>query len=321
MGGSVYASLFSTFDNALTQYISQTAANLAQALAPAVQIAATLYIVFKGYMMLTGKSRELMSVVVWDVIRLVVIVALVTNVGMFDQYVTQLLFVGVPVEIANAIGGGATTSSAAGLMDTILNSGTADGVAIWKSAGMTNMGAWFYGLLPIIGAALCSALGETMILGARVALALILALGPLFIGFALFEPTRGWFRAWLNTAVDFVLLQVLTVALAALLVQSATFAATGANANGLGATTAQGAIAITALYLVGFLLFARLPSISSGLSSGAGLQGVIGSGFGRRPRLPSAAAQKEATRAGTREGISDVLGSGAPTTGAVGSQP
>jgi len=274
---AVFGSLFNTIDQALTQNISQTAANVGGALAPAIQVSAVLYIVFKGYTLMSGRHHEIMGSVVWNVVRLVLIVTLGTNVGVYDQYVTQFLFVGVPVQLSNALTG-QTASNAAGLMDTILNAGIAQSQAIWSQASVMNVASSIWGAMPAIGGALCSAIGEVMILTARIALSLILSLGPLFIAFGLFEATRTWFRAWLNTALDYILLQILTVALAIMLVNTARFVGTGAaSASGAvaaAATGAEAAFSIIAIYFVGFFLFLRLPMISAALSSGAGLYGV-----------------------------------------------
>ena len=50
-------------------------------------------------------------------------------------------------------------------------------------------------------------------------MAVLLAVGPLFIAFCLFDATRRLFEAWVAQLVNYALITILTVLVAALLLQ------------------------------------------------------------------------------------------------------
>jgi len=62
----------------------------------------------------------------------------------------------------------------------------------------------------IIGA-LAAALGFGVVLVAKLALALLVALGPIFIACALFDATRRFFFGWLSQAVNYLVLFALMI--------------------------------------------------------------------------------------------------------------
>ena len=53
----------------------------------------------------------------------------------------------------------------------------------------------------------------------NIALAVLLALGPLFIAMLLFDSTRRLFSAWIAQLANYALVTILTVMVAALLLQ------------------------------------------------------------------------------------------------------
>jgi type IV secretion system protein VirB6 len=96
--------------------------------------------------------------------------------------------------------------------------GTAAGI-LWDKAGLVTGDAGFY----LAAAAIYLLVGfvcvYTMFLMslARVALAVLLALGPIFIVLALFDSTRRFFDAWLHELANYAFVTVLTVMVAALM--------------------------------------------------------------------------------------------------------
>ena len=62
----------------------------------------------------------------------------------------------------------------------------------------------------IIGA-LAAALGFGVVLVAKLALALLVTLGPIFIACALFDATRRFFFGWLSQAVNYLVLFALII--------------------------------------------------------------------------------------------------------------
>jgi hypothetical protein len=66
----------------------------------------------------------------------------------------------------------------------------------------------------------------------RVALSILLALGPLFFAMLLFEQTRRFFEAWTAQLANYAFITVLTVLIVSLMLQLVTTAAAQASAAG-----------------------------------------------------------------------------------------
>jgi len=139
-------------------------------------------------------------------IKLGVIVMLVRTAGDYQTYVVDLFFHSIPNEIGTALNSGATTSASA--FDALLDQGQAVAHAILKKASSWSISEAFFSalawLLVIISSFLVAAIGFIVSLYAKVALALVLALGPAFIALALFDATRRFTEAWIGQLVNYV---------------------------------------------------------------------------------------------------------------------
>ena len=122
---------------------------------------------------------------------------LVRTAGDYQTYVVDLFFHSIPNEIGTALNSGATTSASA--FDALLDQGQAVAHAIMKKASSWSISEAFFSalawLLVIISSFLVAAIGFIVSLYAKVALALVLALGPAFIALALFDATRRFTSA------------------------------------------------------------------------------------------------------------------------------
>jgi len=128
----------------------------------------------------------------------------------------------------------------------------------------------------------------------KVATTIMLAVGPVFIAFALFDQTRQWFMGWVSLVAGFMLTQVLFAVVLGLEIG---FINSFIIKNGEIDTTLLGNISML-IYFASFTLLAtELPnyaaSVMGGTSSGAatGLGGILGkaSGAGAAMKMSKAA--------------------------------
>jgi len=113
-----------------------------------------------------------------------------------------------------------------------------------------------------------------------IALAVLLALGPLFITLLLFESTRRFFEAWLAQLANYALITILTVLLSALLLQVVESYAMQTAARGAAIATVDALDMVLVAVLV-FLLLRQVMPIASGLRRGfaaAGTAAAAGAG-------------------------------------------
>jgi type IV secretion system protein VirB6 len=95
-------------------------------------------------------------------------------------------------------------------------------------------------------------------------------LGPFFIAMVLFDSTKRLFDAWLAQLANYALITMLTVMVAALLLQVVNNYATQTVALGTALKTVDALNMVLTAVLV-FLLMRQVMPIASGLASGAAL--------------------------------------------------
>ena len=252
------------FKQPLETFVSVGTSNIADWVAGPLTVAVTLYIVLYGYLVLRGSVTDPILDFVFRAIKLAIIVTLVKNAGEYQTYVTNLFFNVLPHEISQALNSGTVLS--ASTFDSLLDKGQASATDIWSRASwpvdiVTGVG----GMLVIGVSFVVAGIGYVVSLYARLALAVVLAIGPIFIALAMFQSTRRFTEAWIGQLVNFVILQVLVVAIGSLLIAciDSTFTAIDGYSDVLMRPIALCAIGFAALYV-----FYQLPGIASALAAG-----------------------------------------------------
>ena len=183
-------------------------------LGQALTAALTLYIAFYAIGLLTGRTSLSVSALTPRMMTLGIALTFATSWVAYQSVIWNLL-VGAPDQIASLLIGsnGSATSLFADRLDTIFAVVTQAAAATEAaSAGMPDTGSiasgpdllWLSALLLLLGTV-------GVLLVARIALAAMLALGPIFIICGLFEGTRGLFEGWLKAAVLFAITPLLAV--------------------------------------------------------------------------------------------------------------
>src|SRR5262249_11056549 len=110
----------------------------------------------------------------------------------------------------------------------------------------------------------------------KIAVAVLLALGPLFIIGLFFDTTKRFFEAWVAQLVNYALISVLAVAVAALMLSALKKFAADTAALGAGIKIAD-AIDMLLLAVMVFLVMRQVMPMAAGLASGIALSthGVV----------------------------------------------
>jgi type IV secretion system protein VirB6 len=103
-----------------------------------------------------------------------------------------------------------------------------------------------------------------------IALAVLLALGPLFIGLLFFDATRRFFSAWIAQLANYALITLLTVMVAALLLHVVQSYAAQTAARGSAILTVD-ALNMMLIAVLVFLVLRQVMPIASGLAGGLAL--------------------------------------------------
>ncbi|QRG06753.1 type IV secretion system protein [Xanthobacter dioxanivorans] len=260
----VFSFLDDQFKAPLENFISSGTSGIASWVTGPLTVALTLYVVIYGFLVLRGSIPEPIMEFAFRAMKLAIILMLVQNASNYQTYVTKVFFEDLPTEISGALNTGSAPSASA--FDSLLDKGQKSANDIWaKGSWPVDVLTGAAGLVVIVMTFIVAAIGYVVSLYARVALAIVLAIGPIFVALAMFQSTRRFTEAWIGQMANFVILQVLVIAVGALLVTclDATFATMDSYADVLMRPIALGAIALASLYV-----FYQLPGIASALAAG-----------------------------------------------------
>lgn len=190
------------------------------ALSEALTLILTIYIALLAISLLTGRSQLRLAMLTPRMLQLGLVLTFATSWVAY-QSVGWNLLTGAPDEIAGVILGnqGSATQLFAQrldvLFDVIANSAhLAQGANATATVGTVPMVAnvspkpadllWMGSLMLLVGTV-------GVLIVARIALAAVMALGPVFIVMALFRGTRGLFEGWLKAAIMLALTPLFAV--------------------------------------------------------------------------------------------------------------
>jgi type IV secretion system protein VirB6 len=280
-------------DGLLTSVVSAKSAALCAALAPIAITGCTIYIVAMGFAIMRGDTNDPLHTFVWKTFRMAFIAGIALSAG---AYQTMIIDGSAALEVA-LIESMSGMSSVGALIDDLAKPFVDLGEQIWSQAVV---GFWpHFGLIAAAGAVALAqcfifCLGLGFYLLAKVALAVVLAVGPIFIMCAMWPGTEKYTESWLGQLLNYVVLKVLVATTIVLLTSfvsqyAAHISVTADATNVITATTSLllccGALGIVML---------NLPQIAAALSGGASISG-IGRTVGRalldllnRPKTPKA---------------------------------
>jgi type IV secretion system protein VirB6 len=92
---------------------------------------------------------------------------------------------------------------------------------ILEGAGFMDVGIWLYALAVFMGTVGFAGYAGMLIVLSKIAVALLLALGPIFILLLIFSNTRGLFEGWLRTLLNYAVIPAFVYTLLAFLLSLA----------------------------------------------------------------------------------------------------
>ena len=171
----------------------------------ALTLMLVLYVGFFAISLMLGRSNLGVRTLLPKVVTMGLVIGFATSFVAFST-VFYNIFIGGPDQIAGILTGtqGSATATFAQKLDVVFlaiqqASGDTKDINAFSPPGMMWLGAMLL-MLGTVG----------LLVTARIALALLLALGPIFVVLALFEGTRGLFTGWLKGLTMMALARVRT---------------------------------------------------------------------------------------------------------------
>lgn len=219
MSAPIYSNIidqvFSLLDQDLNSYVYNAYSTLASHLRYPLGLAVVLYFSILGISISQGYVQLSMSLFMRSVIKIGLIYMFAMSWSTFSFYavhgiqesagqIGDWLVNASPIPIPNFAGSGIN-----GALQSVLIEITRVGAWTWDRGSISSWSPffaagciWFFGLIAL-------AIAVIEIVLAKLMLAILFSLAPLFIGFTLFKPLHGMFDRWVGSICGFALFLIM----------------------------------------------------------------------------------------------------------------
>jgi type IV secretion system protein VirB6 len=263
-----FATFSAWLDNLLLNYIGTNTAQIASLLQPAILALAVVYVMIWGYLQLTGKIEEPFVAGLKRIVLLAVVLGGSLDLWLYNTLIVDTFF-NAPGQLAAGVIG---AYDPVGIIDQIIFSGGDAASLLIQKGGLFNGDFSYY----LAGFAIYLIVGLTAIYAmfllalSKIALSILLALGPLFIPLLFFDTTKRFFESWIAQLANYAFVTLLTVMVAALMLGIVTSAAQQAAAQG-GNIQIADAVRVCMAAGLTFLIMRQVMPMAAGLASGLAL--------------------------------------------------
>jgi type IV secretion system protein VirB6 len=282
-----FAEFSAWLNGILATYIGDNTARIAGALQPAVITLGVLYVMVWGYMQLMGQIQEPLVAGLKRIVMLAVILGAALHLWLYNSVIVDTFFE-APGALAAAVIGSPDSVT---IVDQIIFSGGDAASRLIEKGGILNGDFSYYlaGFGVYIVVSLTAIYTIFLLALSRIALSVLLALGPLFIALLFFETTKRFFESWVAQLANYAFITILTVLMAALMLTLVSAAAEQA-ASAEGGIEIAHAVRVCMAAGLTFLVMRQVMPMAAGLASGLALSsfGVVSAallwGFGSAAR-------------------------------------
>lgn len=259
-------------DATIVNYAAQKSAAIMAVISPAVTAGMGIFVMFQGYQHMMGQTEQPFIAFIDTVVKMVAIVGVALTAGTYNELVIPT-FQDSPAALAAAMSGVTGGSTLTGSIGASLDNAFLDCYEItksfWDQPGW-NIDGYIIGFLVMIAGLVITLYTGFLVVLSKIASALLLAIGPVFIAGLLFEKTKGFFGSYLAALFNNGWVIVLAVGANSLILTMFWHAASDVNALGSAATFLD---VLKMLFAggIGFLVLWQVPSIAASLSGGASM--------------------------------------------------
>lgn len=270
-GFRLFTDLFDRIDSVTDTYVSSMSSAAASAIAPVVAVGLTLTFIAFGLLIVRGAVQMPISEFLGKSIRIALIAGVALGSGMYQGQIANAIKT-TPDALATALlPSEEKGQGAAAIIDQAAGAGYEKANEAWEKGGIFKEdGVLWYavGLIIMLATTLFLAVGGAFLLLAKLGLAVLAGMGPIFIAALLWQPTSRFFEAWTGQIVNYTVMVAIFAAAMGLMVDIFDSFVTDMQFDGVQNIAYNlGALCILSLAMVIALL--QLPGIASALGAGA----------------------------------------------------
>lgn len=315
MAFTLFEPLFAKIDEVTATFVTDFSSNVISAMTPFVSLGLTLSFITYGILVMRGA----VDMPIFDFLKRSIHIGVVCSIalagGIYQTHLAEIVTT-LPDSLAHAfISGNSISNGAASMLDEAAGNGYDVMAEAFDKVGFfgdDSLAFIILGLIIFACTTVLTVIGGAFLIIAKVALAILAGLGPLFILAMLFQPTARFFELWLAQICNYGLLIVLLSPLFGFVMDMFINYTSELTIDGVNNMAyAFGGAAILAG--VSVLLLLQLPNMAGGLAGGAGLSYLFELGAMRR--MVGSRAMRGANGQVTRRGTGAVGAAGSAARG------
>jgi type IV secretion system protein VirB6 len=277
MAITIYEPLNTHLTAILNNYVTSTATNVMQQIQPVGTTILLLGISWYGWSMMCGMINTPIIPTVQRMLKYCVIFAISTNITLYNEFLANWLLQ-TPDALANLItgNGGNSSNVSFSFLDTLLSEYFERGLVFWdlgNASTIPNFGFLIIAGVIWLAGFLVTGYAAFMLIMSKIAISVLLSVGAIFVMLTVFDVTRKFFDAWIGQVVNFIFLNMLTVAVASIMLSIIRSYTQGMTS----AADIADVFPMFGLSLITVYLLYQVPSIASSLGGGVALS-TLGAG-------------------------------------------
>lgn len=255
-------------NNLLGTYVSEQTTRVAAAIEPALVVLTGIYVMAWGVCQAIGTIEEPLFEGLKRIARITVVFGIGLHLWLYQELIVDTFFT-APNSLAAAMIGAPDSVT---IVDQVIFQGGDAAAALIQKGGWfdNNFSYYIAGFVVYALVGVASIYSIFLLSLAKVALSILLALGPLYIATLLFDGSRRYFQAWIAQLTNFALIAVLVSLVVGLFMHLLTTMTAQASALGTAIDIAEGVKVCFAAGLI-FLILRQVMPMASGLASGMAL--------------------------------------------------
>ena len=253
-------------DTAAVGFIQNAFDNLWIAISVSFRGLLVLFLILYGLAIWRGLIKTPVQDIAWTGFKFAILYGLISSWPIFSVFIVNFV-TNTPDALAGVVAGGGVTGQTASAATGEVY------IAAIAAADQAMSQSGFF--LPYILGGIIMLTSTLMVIYAlflialsKIALAVLVGLGPLFILMMMFKATEKIFQAWLQQVINYMLIVVLTVGALGLMASISLSAVNLIPASGI---TLGDIVPSAVVFLIVFLLLTQVQSIAAALGGGIAL--------------------------------------------------